>query len=269
MKHRIRLTSVRTLNIKAPASFAAQKHPFPPIELCPHPPFSFGKTFSLFEMRDSDRKGGIKHMLIKWIVCQVPEEKRADFSRAQESWKDLAGADGFYWQRGGWNRHRPSEACILSCWRDQHAYDQFMASLHDTIFQANHQQQTYESIAVTLADIIMEIPDKGSITRTLKGKWLRAADCMIAPGQETHFLNVQQTVWNPALAQSAGMFGGMVAKAIHPPVRYLIFSFWEEEAQRTYTKKVAQLRQQAETDRDTITITGYLVEENERWLVTG
>lgn len=38
-------------------------------------------------------------MLIKWIVCQVPEEKRADFSRAQESWKDLAGADGFYWQR--------------------------------------------------------------------------------------------------------------------------------------------------------------------------
>jgi heme-degrading monooxygenase HmoA len=207
-------------------------------------------------------------MLIKWIVCQVPDEKREAFSKAQEAWKALTGADGFYGQWGGWNLHRPSEACIIAFWRNQNAYDQFMSSLHDTIFQANQQQHTYRSITVTVAEAAIEIPGSRDIACALTGKWLRAADCKVDPKREQHFLKVQQTVWNPALKQSAGMLGAVAAKVNQPACRYQIFSFWEEEeAHQQYIKSIPLLRQQAGTDRDTTNVIGYFVERNERWLV--
>ncbi|MBA4494391.1 YdbC family protein [Paenactinomyces guangxiensis] len=209
-------------------------------------------------------------MLIKWIVCQVPGEKREAFSQAQEAWKILKDADGFYGQWGGWNIYRPSEACIISLWQDQNTYDRFMSFDHDTIFRANQQQHTYQSISVTLAQHTIEISsESGGVVQALTGKWLQAADVIVDPEREQPFLETQQTVWNPALEQSTGMLGAMVAKVNQPACRYQIFSFWREKAYQQDITSLPLLQKQEGSDRDTTAVISYLVERNERWLVKG
>lgn len=93
-------------------------------------------------------------MLLKWIICRVPEEWRAAFSTAQAGWGALRGVDGFGGQWGGWNAQSPEEACILALWRDEAAYQHFMDAVHDSIFVQTEQRRTYESIAVTRYDQI-------------------------------------------------------------------------------------------------------------------
>ncbi|MGM0837217.1 MAG: YdbC family protein [Bacillota bacterium] len=87
-------------------------------------------------------------MLIKYIKCQVEEESRAEFSKAQEKWSDLAYVEGFIGQLGGWCEN--GEAVILGFWESSGAYQHFMEHIHDTIFLENNQGNTYRSITVTL-----------------------------------------------------------------------------------------------------------------------
>ncbi|MBM7621933.1 hypothetical protein JOC95_003841 [Bacillus tianshenii] len=87
-------------------------------------------------------------MLIKYIKCQVKEERRVDFSRAQEQWSPLADMEGFLGQLGGWSEK--GEAVILGFWESSQSYQHFMEHIHDTIFLENNQGKTYRSISVTL-----------------------------------------------------------------------------------------------------------------------
>jgi hypothetical protein len=99
-------------------------------------------------------------MLIKWILCRVPADGCAAFSKAQQAWQALHGVDGFGGQWGGWEAHDPQEAGILGLWRDRAAYQHFMEHVHDTIFQKSDQVRTYDSISVTLFEQaeVVELP---------------------------------------------------------------------------------------------------------------
>ncbi|GLH62971.1 hypothetical protein PG301_08100 [Parageobacillus sp. G301] len=82
-------------------------------------------------------------MLLKWIRCEVEEEKKALFSAAQEKWRDLKGCPGFLGQIGGWNIAKPQEACILAFWENLDFYQSFMSDKHDEIFERSRQEGTY------------------------------------------------------------------------------------------------------------------------------
>ncbi|WP_252278807.1 DUF4937 domain-containing protein [Peribacillus frigoritolerans] len=68
---------------------------------------------------------------MKWIKCQVNEENKHSFSKAQEGGGHCAGLIG---QIGGWNRYELFEAGVLSVWKDLHAYQSFTQHQHDEIF---------------------------------------------------------------------------------------------------------------------------------------
>lgn len=87
-------------------------------------------------------------LLVKYIRCEVEEEKRAAFSKAQGEWDRLSEVDGFLGQFGGWSGS--GEAVILAFWDSRQAYQYFMEHVHDTIFLENNQGKTYRSITVKL-----------------------------------------------------------------------------------------------------------------------
>ncbi|PLR85274.1 hypothetical protein CVD23_10015 [Bacillus sp. V33-4] len=57
-------------------------------------------------------------LLVKWIRAEVPDDKREQFSEAQEQWAELRNLQGFLGQCGGWNQRNPSEACVIGFWKD-------------------------------------------------------------------------------------------------------------------------------------------------------
>lgn len=87
-------------------------------------------------------------MLVKYIRCQVEEEQKSAFSKAQEQWGRLSEVDGFLGQYGGWSGS--GDAVILGFWESRHAYQNFMEHIHDIIFLENKQGATYRSISVRL-----------------------------------------------------------------------------------------------------------------------
>jgi heme-degrading monooxygenase HmoA len=92
-------------------------------------------------------------MLLKWIRCEVAEEKKAAFSAAQEKWCDLKGYPGFHGQIGGWNVAEPQEACILAFWENFDCYQAFMSNKHDEIFEQSRQKGTYHKISVDIVEV--------------------------------------------------------------------------------------------------------------------
>jgi heme-degrading monooxygenase HmoA len=92
-------------------------------------------------------------MLLKWIRCEVDEEKKAVFSAAQEKWRDLKGYPGFLGQIGGWNVAEPQEACILAVWENLDSYQAFMSDKHDEIFARSNQKGTYHKISVNIVEV--------------------------------------------------------------------------------------------------------------------
>lgn len=208
-------------------------------------------------------------MFIKWIVCQVSDQQQTSFTQAQTMWRVLEDVDGFYGQWGGWNIHQPTEACIINFWRDQSSYDSFMSNIHDSIFHTNNQAQTYQGISVSLSKQILFIPgEKEYIHQALSGKWLRMAECFVKPEKVTSFIAAQQTIWNPAMTKAEGMLAGIMGQTIALPNRYQVFSFWRnEQVHRAYVKNVASLRKQAATDQDTLSVSGFLVRLEGKWLV--
>jgi heme-degrading monooxygenase HmoA len=92
-------------------------------------------------------------MLLKWIRCEVDEEKKAAFSAAQEKWRDLKGCPGFLAQIGGWNVAKSQEACILAFWENLDFYQSFMSDKHDEIFERSRQEGTYHKISVDIVKV--------------------------------------------------------------------------------------------------------------------
>jgi heme-degrading monooxygenase HmoA len=208
-------------------------------------------------------------MIIKVIDCHVPTDKRGRFSHAQEQWKSLKTIDGFYGQIGGWDIYNSNRAIIIAFWRDHDSYKAFMENDHDLITTQNQQDKTYNSISVKLFDKLLDIQHQ-DIKQVLKnGNVLRMAECFVQPSREEHFVRMQKEVWNPKMAESTGMLGGIFAKGGSELYQYLVVTLWDElSSHHTYkTNDVPWLIEKSQVKKDTREIYGGLVLLEMKWKV--
>jgi len=149
-------------------------------------------------------------MLIKLIVCRVPSQHRERFARGQRRWSILSGAPGFLGQLGGWNRDDPSQAVIVGLWRSDGAYANFMADMHDPIFEGGEQPGSYDAISVTLWDQLCDMPGMtAAIPTAIRVSGLiRLARCELLPNRRDHFVRAQHTIWNPGMGACDGILAG-------------------------------------------------------------
>lgn len=210
-------------------------------------------------------------MLLKWIVCEVAEEDREAFSVAQRSWAALRSVDGFLGQVGGWNVKSAGQACIVGLWADVGAYERFMREVHDSVFETSGQARTYRTIQVLLVDVLLDIegsrPKLGAVLGD--GGLLRVADCVLHPGRAAHFLEMQTSVWNPAMAAAGGMLAGVFGSVGREADHYLVCTMWQDVGvHQAYVDKILPaLQERAAIGLDLRHITGHMVEVEPSWRV--
>ncbi|MFE4144660.1 YdbC family protein [Peribacillus sp. YIM B13472] len=198
-------------------------------------------------------------MLMKWIKCRVNEENKRSFSKAQEGWGELRHCSGFMGQSGGWNRHEPYEAGILSVWKDLKSYQGFMQHQHDEIFVKSDQGSTYINISVDIYEKIFNIGTTDITDFFGKGNLLRVDDCSVENDKQAGFEQVQKDIWNKGM--TPGMLSGAIGK--RQSGRYLAASLWDNEYshQRYVDKELAALIKESGVN------TGSLFELHPKWEV--
>ncbi|MFQ5490908.1 MAG: YdbC family protein [Phycisphaerae bacterium] len=210
-------------------------------------------------------------MLVKWIVCTVDPSDRTQFSQDQCHWNALSKAEGFVAQLGGWDVREPHRACILCLSRDEQAYAGFMSDLHDPIVEKSGQDGTYRDIEVTLGQVRLGIEGNSrDLSAAVEvGRVLRVADCTLCPGRLNHFESVQKQIWNPAMAGTGAVAGGVFVKLDTAQDRYLVATLWlDPQAHADYTRtQVPGLRDRAEVETDVARLIGYCVSLESAWLV--
>ncbi len=210
-------------------------------------------------------------MLLKWIICVVPEEERPNFSRAQEHWSALAGLEGFCGQIGGWGINNPMEACILGLWEHETSYQKFMSEAHDSIAEESGQAEMYDSIAITMFEFMFDIPGRlESMTDAIgEGSLLRIANCKVNTERKDHFIQMQQEVWNPGMKDSGGMEAGLFGSGRDESDRFLTATIWQDAAfhQTFADQKVPALFEKAEVVWDLQSISAYVIAIDSSWCV--
>lgn len=103
-------------------------------------------------------------MIIKWIRCEVREEKKHLFTLAQSKWKGIRNVPGFIGQAGGWSSENPGTALVAAFWSSESAYKNFMQSYHDDIYDGTAQKGTYESLKVDLYCSDVQIDIRGLLS---------------------------------------------------------------------------------------------------------
>jgi hypothetical protein len=210
-------------------------------------------------------------MLLKWIVCQVLAETRANFSSAQSQWTPLKRLPGFLGQIGGWVCASSSQAGILALWQDEAYYRHFMQHNHDEIVAHNSQSESYSSLSVALFGDLFPLlgsqPD--FLTALTTGTVLRLTDCSLFPEQDQTFIHNQTTIWNPAMAQAQGMLAGIFAQATDHASRYLDASLWSDlQAHQAYMEILfLLLPEQANLSQTLQSIHGWVIQLEKAWRV--
>lgn len=210
-------------------------------------------------------------MIVKWIVCDVENDQKSAFSKAQEQWSEIAGAKGFLAQTGGWEVDHQNTACIIAFWESAGDLDYFMRNLHNKIFQDSHQGATYRSIDIGHFNVKMTMPGSArSLTDVARdGRLLRIADCTVRNDKTSHFEKVQHDIWLPAMRDSSGMLGGVFSLNTVRDNHYLVSSFWESEDDHSnyVASKLPVLQQKADIKNDLLDITGKKVRLLDAWSV--
>lgn len=168
-------------------------------------------------------------MHIKLIVCNVKENLKRDFSKAQEKWFETRQADGFVGQIGGWDLNNENDACIVSFWKNKKSLESFMQNTHDKIIHGNQQHENYNSLSVAKYDTVIDMEgSSSSLVDAIKfGKLLRIADCLVREEKAQHFETVQKAIWLPGMKKANGMLGGHFSKAADHTPNYLVSSLWD------------------------------------------
>ena len=210
-------------------------------------------------------------MLLKWIVCRVPESSRERFASAQEAWARIESSQGFLAQAGGWDRNEPACACILSAWRDEDSYAAFMGGLHDEVAAESGQAGTYDSIRTRLCEPLLSMPGvyDDLFDCLVAGGGLRVAECRVREGRATPFETTQQEIWAPGMAATGGMLAGVFLRGRADPRDYLVLSLWRDAAAHDdYREHVLPgLRELARPDEDVESLVGRFVPLEPRWTV--
>lgn len=164
-------------------------------------------------------------MLIKWIECQVPENRKKTFSHAQCAWKAIRDVEGLFGQWGGWNVRHPTQAGILALWRDFTSYDAFMSQVHDSIFHGIKQEQTYERLSVTLLEAVPPLSgERGALRRALSSRWISVSD--IPPERVDSFIGEPPSDRHTAENLDGDMAALFMGRALNGPDRFLLFTLW-------------------------------------------
>jgi heme-degrading monooxygenase HmoA len=194
-------------------------------------------------------------MLLKWVACRVAD--RAAFHRGQLAWAELTGVPGFLGQFGGWSRGEPGLAHVFARWAGESAHRAFLNGPHDRIAAA--QAGTYQAIDVRLFQELFTI--NGDCAGTL----LRLAHCQVRDGRQEHFMQAQTGVWNPGMAASPGMGGGVFAQ--RGASDFLVLSHWRSVADHEgYLRdRFPELRRRAGAAGDLHTISGDLIDIEPEW----
>jgi hypothetical protein len=203
-------------------------------------------------------------VLIKWITCWITD--REAFSLGQRMWAELRGIPGFLGQCGGWSRKTAGIAQIFGFWSDPPSYQAFMAGAHDRI--AAPQVGAYDDLRVRVFDQRLDIAH-GLPAGFAGASVLRLAHCRVRAHRRDHFVQVQADVWNPGMAASPGMRGGVFAEGSEAD--FLVLSAWQTIAdhQHYLDERFHRLRETARSTADLDAITGDLVDLEPSWTVLG
>lgn len=170
-------------------------------------------------------------MLIKWIECVVPAEKREGFSRAQEQWKVLKEVKGCLGQVGGWSIEQNSLAYILGIWKDQETYKHFMKHEHDQIVHSNNQTDLFESISVSLLHPLSYI--QGDVQRFLeaflKERLLLVEEITYGDMLDMQCFVVQKEKWYQEISNQREIRSGVIAQDIVSSNRFLLMTIWDDK----------------------------------------
>ena len=168
-------------------------------------------------------------MYLKWIVCNVNELKKQEFSNAQEKWGRTADSPGFIAQAGGWDLDDENKACIISLWKNKVYLNNFMENFHDKIIEENKQSITYEKISVGFFNKIGKEEGKDeSISEVIRDcKFLRVTEFYFSPGSVEDADKIQTKVLPTGISESKEMPGEIILKDENNNLRYLNLTFRE------------------------------------------
>ncbi|SHN25684.1 protein of unknown function [Actinacidiphila paucisporea] len=199
---------------------------------------------------------------MKWIRCGVLDQ--AGFDRGQRRWAALRQQPGFHGQGGGFSRSQPGVVHLFAFWDARASYDAFMAGPHDAL--AATQAGTFEMLAAR--DFTTRLDVKvGFEPRFSDVDLLRVALCKVRPERVDHFVQMQERVWNPAMAGSPGMLRGVFAQGVDDD--FLVFSAWDTATERGKYREsaVARLSDRAGLDGDVLSVAGDVVDVVQAWTV--
>lgn len=211
-------------------------------------------------------------MMLKLIRCRVPPKQRDRFARGQRRWSALARLEGFLGQTGGWDQRpgKPNDAVILGFWRTTPSYDQFMREHHDPLYDASGQRGTYEWSHVSKWERRLAMPgaSKDISQAVADAGFIRLAHGRVKPARGKHFMDVQERIWNPGMA-AARVLAGVFCRRVDAHDEFLVCTLWrsQQDHQAYKQKHFPALREQADVDRDCVSVGGVLVCVDPAWRV--
>jgi hypothetical protein len=200
--------------------------------------------------------------LVKWIRCGVLDQD--GFDRGQRRWAALREQSGFHGQVGGWSRSQPGVVHLFAFWDGQPAYDAFLAGPREELVAP--QTGTYEMLAARTFMRRLDVK-VGFEPRFSDVDLLRVALCKVRPDRVGHFVQMQERVWNPAMAGSPGMLRGVFAEG--PVSDFLVLSAWNSATEHGKYREgaVARLSERADLDADVLSVAGDVVDVVRAWTV--
>lgn len=170
-------------------------------------------------------------MFIKWIVCEVKENLKKDFSIAQEQWIETQNCDGFYAQVGGFDLKNKNIAYIVSFWDTEQSLKLFMKNIHDKVILNSNQAEFYNSINVRHFTLSSKIENefKVLVDTLSKSKFLQVIDSFVKPNKFEHFKSAQKDIWISEMKNNKGISGGLFLEDVNNSLKYLVSIFWNSE----------------------------------------
>jgi heme-degrading monooxygenase HmoA len=177
-------------------------------------------------------------MLFKLIVATVPNDLRTKFSQSQASvWRGLELVPGFLAQIGGWDNGRPDSAVILTYWKNEQFYSDFMRQQHDWF--ADRQRDIYSALRVSTGHVILTMKERDPRIAIAEAGIFRVADVTLRPDSSPLFLAVQFDIWRPGLISSDEMLANTLSRLGRLPDRFASVTFWtSSDALRNFLETV-------------------------------
>jgi heme-degrading monooxygenase HmoA len=177
-------------------------------------------------------------MLFKFIVATVPDELRAKFTESQATaWRGLESVPGFLAQVGGWESDRPNSAIIITYWKNEQSYTDFMRQQHDSF--AESQRGTYSTLKFSTGHVIMTIKQADPVLAIVEAGMVRLSDITLRSDSSPLFLAMQFDIWRPGLVSAGGMLGNTLSRLGRLPDRFASATFWRSsDALRNFLETV-------------------------------